>query len=79
MNEIKIYMQTEIKSIRKNVEDSVSELERKTLGLIGNARKNIFLNDWLDVAKYGLGTAVFVVPMYLVVKMLFNLLGVKMP
>jgi hypothetical protein len=72
-------MQTEIKNMRNNVQDSVSELERKTLNLIGNARKNIFLNDCLDVAKYGLGTAVFVVPLYIGVKYLFSLLGISMP
>ncbi|GAA3316234.1 hypothetical protein GCM10020331_012800 [Ectobacillus funiculus] len=38
----KIYMQTEIKNMRNNVQDSVSQLERKTLNLIGNARKTFF-------------------------------------
>ncbi|MFX3623456.1 MAG: hypothetical protein ACE3JP_05265 [Ectobacillus sp.] len=79
MNEIKTHMQTEIKSMKKNVQDSVSELERRTSGLIDNARKNIILNNWLDVAKYGLGTAVFVVPVYLGVKYLFSLFGISMP
>ncbi|WP_191557808.1 hypothetical protein [Metabacillus idriensis] len=44
-----------------------------------NARKNIFINDWLDVAKYGAGTAVFVVPVYIGVKFLFGLVGIDIP
>ncbi|PEI45467.1 hypothetical protein [Bacillus pseudomycoides] len=30
-----------------------------------NARKGAWINNWLDVVKYGVGKAVFVVPVYI--------------
>jgi hypothetical protein len=47
--------------------------------MVSNARKKVWINDWLDVAKYGLGTAIFVVPVYVGGKFLFGLFGVGMP
>ena len=47
--------------------------------MISDSRKRIFLNDWLDVAKYGAGTAVFVVPIYIGVKFLLGLIGIETP
>ncbi|MGE6416074.1 hypothetical protein ACQKDD_18080 [Planococcus kocurii] len=47
--------------------------------MVQNVRKGALLNYWADVAKYGLGTAVFVVPVYLGIKFLFSLMGVEMP
>lgn len=44
-----------------------------------SVRKDALLSYWSDVAKYGLGTAVFIVPVYLGVKFLFSLMGVEMP
>ncbi|MBD8016827.1 hypothetical protein [Planococcus wigleyi] len=47
--------------------------------MVQNVRKGALLNYWSDVAKYGLGTAVFIVPVYLAIKFLFSLMGVEMP
>jgi hypothetical protein len=79
MNEIKNTTKTEMESISRRSHNSLNELSQKTSSMVSNARKKIWINDWLDVVKYGLGTAIFVVPVYGGVKFLLGLFGVEMP
>jgi len=44
-----------------------------------NARKGAWINNWLDVVKYGVGKAVFVVPVYISIKSLLNFVGISIP
>ena len=55
------------------------EVETRATRMVQNVRKGVLINYWLDVVKYGLGTAVFVVPVYIGVKLLLGLFGVEMP
>jgi len=48
------------------------------LSLLDKARKGVIINYWLDVAKYGLGTAIFVIPIYLLIKLILGLFGVEL-
>lgn len=62
MTEIKSHMQTEINNMSKNSQSKMNELEVNSRKLVQNARKGVLINDWLDVAKYGLGSLAFNVP-----------------
>jgi VIT1/CCC1 family predicted Fe2+/Mn2+ transporter len=78
LKEIKSEMQTEIKSLSQSARNRLNEIDQTTNRMVLNARKQIFLNYWLDVAKYGLGTAVFIVPLYIGIKYLFSLFGIEL-
>jgi hypothetical protein len=68
-----------MESISSKNHNSLNELSQKTSSMVSNARKKIWINDWLDVVKYGLGTAIFVVPVYVGAKLLLGLFSVEMP
>jgi hypothetical protein len=59
--------------------ENMDDLEKRSKTMAQSVRKDALLSYWSDVAKYGLGTAVFIVPVYLGVKFLFSLMGVEMP
>lgn len=59
--------------------ENMNGLESRAMTMVGNVRKGVLINYWLDVVKYGLGTAIFVVPLYIGVKLLLGLFGVEMP
>nr|AKO69654.1 hypothetical protein [Aeromonas sp. Ne-1] len=65
--------------IEEMLNRSMKEIENRTSGLIAKTRKNVLINYWLDVAKYGLGTAIFVVPLFYLVRFIFSLFGVELP
>jgi hypothetical protein len=41
--------------------------------MISSAKVGLVINGWLDWMKYGIGAAVFVVPVYLLIKWMFGL------
>jgi hypothetical protein len=59
--------------------ENMNGLENRAMTMVQNVRKGVLINYWLDVAKYGLGTALFVVPLYIGVKLLLDLFGIEMP
>ncbi|KEK21621.1 hypothetical protein BAGA_27735 [Bacillus gaemokensis] len=79
MNEIKNYMKWEIEIMSGRTRETLKEVEENSNRMISNARKGIWINNWLDVVKYGLGTAVFVVPVYISIKSLLNFVGISIP
>lgn len=79
MNEIEGMLDNSMNQLNRNMTENMKDLEKKSATLVQNVRRGALLNYWADVAKYGLGTAVFIVPVYLVIKFLFSLMGVEMP
>jgi len=79
MSEIEGTLNSSMNQINKKMNENMNGLENRAMTLVQNVRKGVLINYWLDVAKYGLGTAIFVVPVYIGVKLLLGLFGVEMP
>lgn len=79
MSEIEGMLDNSMSQLNRRMNENMNDLEKKSATLAQSVRKSALLSYWSDVAKYGLGTAVFIVPVYLVVKFLFSLTGVEMP
>ena len=79
MGEIEGMLDNSMSQLNRRMNENMKDLEKKSATLAQSVRKSALLSYWSDVAKYGLGTAVFIVPVYLVVKFLFSLMGVEMP
>ena len=77
MSEIEKTLKVSMDEMNGNMAKSLNELEQKTLTLVGKARKGVLINYWLDVVKYGLGTALFVVPVYMLIKFILGLFGIE--
>jgi thiol:disulfide interchange protein len=39
--------------------------------------EKLIMNDWFNVAKYGLGTVIFVVPIFLIIRFLLTFVGIQ--
>lgn len=61
------------------MEKNLSELDQKTSALVGKTRKKVLINNWLDTIKYGLGSAVMIAPVYMLIKTVLGLFGVEAP
>lgn len=79
MGEIESMLSNGMSQMNRRMNENMNDLEKRSAAMVQNVRKGALLNYWSDVAKYGLGTAVFIVPVYLVIKFLFSLMGVEMP
>ena len=79
MGEIEGMLDNSMSQLNRRMNENMKDLEKKSATLAQSVRKSALLSYWSDVAKYGLGTAVFIVPVYLVIKFLFSLMGVEMP
>lgn len=79
MSEIEEMLNRSMSEMSKKMNQNMNEIENRTSGLIAKVRKNVLFNYWLDVAKYGLGTAIFVVPLFYLVRFIFSLFGVELP
>ena len=79
MGEIEGMLSNGMSQMNRRMNENMKDLEKKSATLAQSVRKSALLSYWSDVAKYGLGTAVFIVPVYLVIKFLFSLMGVEMP
>lgn len=79
MSEIEGMLSNGMSQMNRRMNENMDDLEKRSKTMVQNVRKGALLNYWSDVAKYGLGTAVFIVPVYLVIKFLFSLMGVEMP
>lgn len=79
MGEIEGMLDNSMSQLNRRMNENMKDLEKKSATLAQSVRKSALLSYWSDVAKYGLGTAVFIVPVYLGVKFLFSLMGVEMP
>ena len=77
MSEIEKTLKVSLDEMNGSMEKSLSELEQRTSTLIGDARKGLLINYWADVVKYGLGTALFVVPVYMLTRFVLGLLGIE--
>ena len=58
------------------------QLEEMSMTLrreISSAKREIFFTQWLEAGKQGLMTAIFMVPIYLVIRMIFSMIGVELP
>lgn len=79
MGEIESMLSNGMSQMNRRMNENMNDLEKRSAAMVQNVRKGALLNYWSDVAKYGLGTAVFIVPVYLGIKFLFSLMGVEMP
>lgn len=79
MSKIEGMLDNSMSQLNRRMNENMKDLEKKSATLAQSVRKSALLSYWSDVAKYGLGTAVFIVPVYLGVKLLFSLMGVEMP
>lgn len=79
MGEIEGMLSNGMSQMNRRMNENMNDLEKRSATLAQSVRKSALLSYWSDVAKYGLGTAVFIVPVYLGVKFLFSLMGVEMP
>lgn len=79
MGEIEGMLSNGMSQMNRRMNENMDDLEKRSKTMVQNVRKGALLNYWSDVAKYGLGTAVFIVPVYLAIKFLFSLMGVEMP
>lgn len=79
MSKIEGMLDNSMSQLNRRMNENMKDLEKKSATLAQSVRKSALLSYWSDVAKYGLGTAVFIVPVYLVIKFLFSLMGVEMP
>src|SRR5690606_2352801 len=79
MSKIEGMLDNSMSQLNRRMNENMKDLETKSATLAQSVRKSALLSYWSDVAKYGLGTAVFIVPVYLVIKFLFSLMGVEMP
>ncbi len=70
-------IQNQMNGIAKDTKNQLGNLETRTSGMIDSTRKKLILNDWINVAKYGLGTAIFVVPIFLIIKSLLTFVGIQ--
>lgn len=79
MSEIEGMLSNGMSQMNRRMNENMDDLEKRSKTMAQSVRKDALLSYWSDVAKYGLGTAVFIVPVYLGVKFLFSLMGVEMP
>ena len=79
MSEIEGMLSSSMKEMTNKMNENMNGLESRAMKLISNVKKGAMVSYWLDALKYGLGTAVCVVPLYLVIKFLFSLFGWQMP
>jgi hypothetical protein len=66
-------MDTQVHMLRQQIKNNLDELEDNSKSMISSAKVGLVINGWLDWMKYGLGAAVFVVPVYLLIKWMFGL------
>lgn len=65
--------------VSTKLKKDISETERRTEGLILNARKETLIDNWLDAFKYGIATSICIVPIYLLIKFIASLIGFNLP
>lgn len=66
-------MKSEVGYLRNEIKRNLEELEDNSKSMISSAKVGLVINGWLDWMKYGIGAAVFVVPVYLLIKWVFGL------
>ncbi len=54
--------------------NTMEKIENRTSVLIDKTRKGALINYWIDVFKYGLGTAICIVPVYMLFNFIINLI-----
>lgn len=59
----------------RQLDEMLTTLKRE----ISSVKRDIFITKWLDAGKQGLMTAVFMVPIYLVIRTIFSVIGVDLP
>lgn len=74
MKRIEKILETKFNKIVKEMDEKMNTVEEKTGSLIYKAHKSNIINFWVDAFKYGIATAICIVPVYMLLNFLKDLI-----
>ena len=72
-------IETEMSTLKNRHEQQLNEISKDLSSKISSVRWKIIKTEWLDAAKQGLMTAIFLVPIYLIIRFMASLTNIELP
>jgi DNA anti-recombination protein RmuC len=72
MNKIERNLEKSTKSMEDTLKNRLDILKQEVRDTLFKARKQTLINHWIDALKYGLSTAICIVPVYFAIKSIFG-------
>ena len=72
-------IETEMNTIKSNHDQQLNDISTSLTSKISSVKWKIFKTEWLDAGKQGLMTAIFLVPIYLLVRFIASLANIELP